>query len=175
MSSDRAISIILCTRNRAGELARTLEALSGMSVPPDGAELKNMEVRYLYEPTPGLSSARNAGLRNARGEFAVVWAAAKIAPVEIDQNEDGVAVLWGRARKAGSADCISAQECRNSLAFCDASNPPLWNVRLDFPIAGAASLKTLLGFAIWWRSFSPSAGPGVPPSAATCPEEASFP
>jgi asparagine synthase (glutamine-hydrolysing) len=61
------------------------------------------------------------------GDFAVVWAAAKTAPVDIDQNENGVAVLWGRARKAGSADCISAQECRNSLAFGDASNPPLWD------------------------------------------------
>ena len=27
------------------------------------------------------------------GEFAVVWAAAKMAPVDIDQNENGAAVL----------------------------------------------------------------------------------
>jgi glycosyltransferase involved in cell wall biosynthesis len=87
--SSPRVSVIVCTRNRAAELTRTLEALSGIDVPPDGAELlvvdnastddtpqvvrraelKNMEVRYVCEPAPGLSNARNAGLRNARGEF----------------------------------------------------------------------------------------------------------
>ena len=90
LPSDLVVSIILCTYNRAASLRRTLEALEKVKIPTDwkaeiilvdnastdntamvarNAAFPNIEVRYFYEPKRGLSSARNAGLAHARGDF----------------------------------------------------------------------------------------------------------
>ena len=82
------ISAIICTHNGAGYLAKAIESLAGQSLPEAGyeviivdngstdatkeviadfAEAKNL--RYVYEPTLGLSYARNTGWRNARGQY----------------------------------------------------------------------------------------------------------
>ncbi len=89
------VSIIICTHNRAEHLRRTLAALAGVSV-PDGMSaelvivdnnstdatatvigaviqqnrLPNMEnVRSVLELRQGLSSARNRGMAEARGDI----------------------------------------------------------------------------------------------------------
>ena len=83
------ISIIICTRNRADDLRATLRSIGETQVPNDvRAELlvvdngstdetpavlqkqafSNMAFRWMQEPTPGLSHARNTALGNARGE-----------------------------------------------------------------------------------------------------------
>ncbi|MDR7542813.1 MAG: glycosyltransferase [Armatimonadota bacterium] len=87
----RWLSIVVCTRNRAASLTRTLESLGALAV-PDGctAELvvvdngstdgtadvverfarsTTMRVRYAYEATPGVARARNRGLHEAAGEI----------------------------------------------------------------------------------------------------------
>lgn len=83
-------SIIICTRNRAKSLAQTLEAFREMDV-PNGLEPEllivdngstdhtagvarkhsagTIPVRYLSEPSPGLSKARNSGLAASEGEI----------------------------------------------------------------------------------------------------------
>ncbi len=83
------LSIIVCTRNRAAQLRRTLQRLDGAAVPAgvgvellvvdngsrDGtAELVRAQagkaafpVVYLFEPRPGKSRALNLALRHARG------------------------------------------------------------------------------------------------------------
>lgn len=83
------VSLILCTRNRAPSLARTLASVGRLAV-PEGlraelvvvdngstddtaarvreAALPNMPVRLVSEPEAGLALARNAGLRAARGD-----------------------------------------------------------------------------------------------------------
>ncbi|HEY9479453.1 MAG TPA: glycosyltransferase family A protein [Gemmatimonadaceae bacterium] len=84
-----AVSIIACTRNRCGALAKLLESLTRLSVPhglswqlvlvdngsTDGTgELLDtfsdrLPIERVFEPEKGLSRARNAGLRAARGEI----------------------------------------------------------------------------------------------------------
>lgn len=89
MSANRWVSIIICTRNRAAALRKTLAALGRLRFPPEwNAELLvvdngstdetpmlvrscglgQMDVRYVFEPRKGLSFARNAGLAASQGE-----------------------------------------------------------------------------------------------------------
>lgn len=85
------LSIILPTRNRAAKLAVTLEYLRALHVPPrykceivvvdNGstdetalvcqgyADNSSIPFRREYVPTPGLSRARNAGIRASRGRI----------------------------------------------------------------------------------------------------------
>ncbi len=79
-----AVVILICTRNRAESLRATLAAIGECAVPPGvtaelivvdngstddtadtvrAARLPGLTVRYVPEPQPGLSRARNAGLR----------------------------------------------------------------------------------------------------------------
>jgi glycosyltransferase involved in cell wall biosynthesis len=120
MSFQPGISIIVCTRNRAAALAQTLAALGGIAVPAGGAELivvdngstddtpdvvgraglANMEVRYVHEPRPGVSHARNTGLSSACGDLLLFtdddvrpakdWAEKLTAPLR-DGRYDAVA------------------------------------------------------------------------------------
>jgi len=85
------ISVILCTYNRCESLAKALDSLAA-SVMPESLTWEVLVVdnnsndrtrdvvgafssrygkrfRYLLEPQPGLSNARNAGIREARGHI----------------------------------------------------------------------------------------------------------
>ena len=84
-----AVSVIVCTRNRCAALGNLLEALTRLTIPPelswelvvvnngstDGtAELLNgfaerLPIMQVFEPEKGLSTARNTGMRAARGEI----------------------------------------------------------------------------------------------------------
>lgn len=86
-----AISIIICTRDRAGDLALTLESLARVQIPRDrlvellvvdnGSKDGTAEVvkgwnppagmnkRYVYELQPGKGHAYNAGIREAKGDI----------------------------------------------------------------------------------------------------------
>lgn len=81
------ISVVICTHNRADSLARTLASLTTQTLSHDDFEVlvvdnastdhtanvvgtfPNLPVRYIYEPTLGLSIARNTGWHAARGEY----------------------------------------------------------------------------------------------------------
>src|SRR5712691_696604 len=85
------ISLILCTHNRCESLARGLNSAAALTL-PDSVPWEVLVVdnnsndqtrkvveefchqnpgrfRYLFEPQPGLSYARNAGIREARGDI----------------------------------------------------------------------------------------------------------
>lgn len=84
------VSAIICTRNRAGSLTRALRAMLELDLSDGPFELiivdngssddtkfvieefagkSNFQIRYVFEPKPGLSYARNCGLRNASGDL----------------------------------------------------------------------------------------------------------
>jgi glycosyltransferase involved in cell wall biosynthesis len=84
------ITVVVCTFNRARRLARALESIAAQTLPESiGWEILVVDnnssddtpqvvedfqrryperIRYLFEPNPGLSRARNAGARDARGD-----------------------------------------------------------------------------------------------------------
>jgi GT2 family glycosyltransferase len=83
------VSAIVCTRDRSNDLRDTLQGLVAQSYPPESFEIivvdndskddtpsvvaefaaaSRAPVRYIVEPIPGLSQARNAGARAAAGE-----------------------------------------------------------------------------------------------------------
>jgi glycosyltransferase involved in cell wall biosynthesis len=114
VASDLTVSIILCTRNRAAGLKRTLEALDKVRIPlgwraevlvvdngsTDGtaaaardAKVRNLEMQYVYEPHKGKSYALNAGLAHARGE--IIFTTDDDVIVPEDWIEDLVSVLVG--------------------------------------------------------------------------------
>lgn len=79
-----SLSVIICTRDRPTSLARCLRSLQTLVNPPteilvvDNAPTSPATaqlvaefpgIRYLQEPQPGLSMARNAGLRAATGSL----------------------------------------------------------------------------------------------------------
>jgi glycosyltransferase involved in cell wall biosynthesis len=88
MSAPR-YSVVICTRNRAASLGRTLQALARMTLPGptevvvvdngstdetptvvrDVAAAMPFVLRYVVEPRPGKSVALNRGVETATGEF----------------------------------------------------------------------------------------------------------
>jgi GT2 family glycosyltransferase len=81
--SNASVSVVICTRERPAALARCLASLRNLADPPleiivvDNAPATDAtaqvvaefpNVRYKLEPRPGLSHARNAGIRASRGE-----------------------------------------------------------------------------------------------------------
>lgn len=86
-----ALSVCICTFNRAGSLRQTLARLGGVRVPPGVAlevvvvdnnssdatrevlaEVRDLPLRVVGEPRPGLASARNAGVGACSGEY-ILW------------------------------------------------------------------------------------------------------
>ena len=90
MNSGVRVSIIICTRNRAGSLRAALASLALCDIPADlpaellvidngsldntrevveNAGLTNMPVRYVFEPRPGKCHALNRGLAECAGDI----------------------------------------------------------------------------------------------------------
>jgi GT2 family glycosyltransferase len=81
--NNKTVSIVICTRNRPEQLARCLQSLQNLSqqpheiivvdnAPVDDATMqvaKIAGVKYVKEPRPGLSIARNTGIRYSTGEI----------------------------------------------------------------------------------------------------------
>ena len=86
--TEPVVSVVVCTRNRAGYLRTLLESLGGQSIPDAPFEVLVVDngstddtpavvrafadalpLRSVSEPTPGLQHARNAGWQAARGRI----------------------------------------------------------------------------------------------------------
>jgi GT2 family glycosyltransferase len=83
-AAPETVSVIICTRDRPEQLAKCLKSLQGLSELPheiiviDNASMTDRTrhlvatipgVRYLQEPRPGLSVARNTGIRASAGDI----------------------------------------------------------------------------------------------------------
>ncbi|WP_263784460.1 glycosyltransferase family 2 protein [Salinibacter grassmerensis] len=87
------VSILICTRNRASHLRKTLQSVSRVSIPDrldpelivvdngstdETAEViratsaESMPLRRVTEPTPGVARARNAAIQHAEGRL-LLW------------------------------------------------------------------------------------------------------
>jgi glycosyltransferase involved in cell wall biosynthesis len=85
--SDGVVTVLIPTYNRAYCLARAIDSALAQSYPHlevlivddgstdstrklvEGTYGGDRRVRYLYQPNGGVSSARNHGLRQARGDY----------------------------------------------------------------------------------------------------------
>jgi glycosyltransferase involved in cell wall biosynthesis/peptidoglycan/xylan/chitin deacetylase (PgdA/CDA1 family) len=138
VDTDDLFSVVVCTRNRSESLAACLDRLAAVDHPaveflivdnaPADASTELLvksyaadddRFRYLCEPRPGLSRARNAGLTGARGRY-------------IAYTDDDVAVdagwIRGLARgfqRRTDVVCVTGLVCTASIAndseaYCDA-------------------------------------------------------
>jgi glycosyltransferase involved in cell wall biosynthesis/peptidoglycan/xylan/chitin deacetylase (PgdA/CDA1 family) len=138
VDADELFSVVVCTRNRSESLPACLDRLAAVdhsaveflivdNAPADAStELlvksyaaADDRFRYLCEPRPGLSRARNAGLAAARGRY-------------IAYTDDDVAVdagwIRGLARgfqRRTDVVCVTGLVCTASIAndseaYCDA-------------------------------------------------------
>ena len=115
-----SVSVIICTRNRAASLRNLLETLKTVQIPPGtsveflvvdngstdetprvatACRLPMAKVKYLSEPTPGQSRARNRGLAESTGDI-IVFTDDDVIP-----NEDWLVKLCAPIA-AGKADAV---------------------------------------------------------------------
>ena len=105
------VSVIVCTRHRSESLARCLASLQRLAPAPDeiivvdnGPERPETravvsrfeKVRYIAEPHPGLSRARNTGIAHATGEI-----------LAFTDDDVEVTPPWIAMLKAGFADAVT--------------------------------------------------------------------
>ncbi len=84
--------------------------------------------QFLARVRPRISILPGLDIQSrAHGEFAVAWAAAPTAPVDVDQDESGVGVLWGHARRTETGGRVSAAEYRSSLGSDGSGRPAQWD------------------------------------------------
>jgi glycosyltransferase involved in cell wall biosynthesis len=141
----KIVSIIICTHDRAEDLSETLRAIGATAPPADltlevlvvdngsrdrtrpvvrQAKIWDQAPRYLYEPRPGVSYARNTGLAAARGEV-LLWTGDDVRP--------GSAWIEAMCRPIldGRADAVAGRVKRPDCLAID--GPPAG----DFDLAGA--------------------------------------
>jgi len=83
-SAGGSVSVVICTRDRPEQLAQCLRSLQNLSQPPhqilvvDNAPTSDAtrqlvaqmpNIHYVLEPRPGLSVARNTGIRHSTGDL----------------------------------------------------------------------------------------------------------
>src|SRR2546428_5053798 len=92
MRNSMLITIAICTWNRCALLHQALEQMTRLQIPPGiewellvvnnnctdatdeviAAYSTTLPIQRVFEPNPGLSNARNAAVREARGEY-ILW------------------------------------------------------------------------------------------------------
>jgi len=109
-----AISVVLCTYNRCESLATALQSAAALETPPasllevlvvdnnsrdrtrevveDFVRMHPGRFRYIFEQRQGLANARNAGIRQARGEIIVFM------DDDVSVDPEWVKVLTARLR-----------------------------------------------------------------------------
>ncbi|MGY1696283.1 MULTISPECIES: glycosyltransferase [unclassified Geodermatophilus] len=146
--ADELVSVVVCTRNRSSILAACLERLAALTYPrleilvvdnaPSDESTRDLvealaaeddRFRYVREPAPGLSRARNAGLAAARG--------ARIAYTDDDVavDADWVQGLVKGFQRRPDVGCVTGLVCTASITgpaeeYFDA-RAATWSTRCD--------------------------------------------
>ena len=114
------VSVVICTRNRPDSVRTTLRSILGCNYPSERLEVivvdnasesdaavsvaepefgGDVTIRFLREPEPGLSNARNKGLESATGEIVV------FADDDVEVDRDWLATLvspFARGERVGA-------------------------------------------------------------------------
>ena len=148
VTADELVSVVVCTRDRSHVLSPCLDRLAALTYPrleilvvdnaptDDSTRLlvqaradQDARFRYVQEPRPGLSAARNRGIREANGTY-------------VAYTDDDVAVDAGWVegllrgfRSAENVDCVTGLVCTAGIAspaeaYFDARSPS-WSSRFD--------------------------------------------
>lgn len=130
------VSVVICSRNRARQLAEVLESASRMHVPDglawelvviDNGSSDNtsdvalsfsdrIPVRVVREDVPGLSNARNRGVAEARGEY-ICW-----TDDDVVIGRDWMSSYVAAFRKHPEAVVFGGRV----IPFLEGGNTPLW-------------------------------------------------
>jgi GT2 family glycosyltransferase len=167
VDADVLVSVVVCTRDRADQLAGCLDRLRLLTyprlevvvvdnAPPDDATQRVVEAvqqqdprfRYVREPRPGLSAARNKGLAEARGTVLAY------TDDDVAVDPDWVqGVLRGFARRP-DVGCVTGLVCTASISspaeeYFDARTS-LWSTRVEpqlFDLRGSGPDDPLYPYA----------------------------
>jgi glycosyltransferase involved in cell wall biosynthesis len=147
-----AVSVAICTWNRAGLLDQTLARMRDLRVPAglgwellvvnnnctDGTDAviarhePHLPLRRLFEPAPGHSNARNCAVRHARGEL-VLW------------TDDDVLVdeHWLAEMARAAAEHPGAAYFGGTIDPWFAEPPPRWVARNLAALQGPFAIRQL--------------------------------
>ncbi|MGY1856579.1 glycosyltransferase family 2 protein [Modestobacter sp. SYSU DS0290] len=146
VTSDVLVSVVVCTRDRSAVLAGCLERLRALThpqleivvvdnAPTDdstravvaAAQERDDRVRYVVEPRPGLSAARNRGLAEARG------AVLAYTDDDVAVDPDWVQGVLRGFRRGSGVGCVTGLVCTAAVdtpaeEYFDARTA-LWSTR----------------------------------------------
>ena len=148
------VSVVVCTRDRAGQLAACLDRLRALTYAPleivvvDNAPTdastrdlvtavaaEDPRFRYVHEPRPGLSRARNAGLAAARGRYlAYTDDDVAVDPGWVEGllrgfgRADGVGCVTGLVATAGIAGAAEEYFDARAASWSTRCEPLVWSM-----------------------------------------------
>src|SRR5579871_2983277 len=188
MSAQPTVSVIVCTRNRPGQLElclrgvasqtrKPLEILVVDSAPQDAQARMialDYECRYVIETRPGAARARNRGAQEARGEILAYldddavpepdW----LAQLAGGFNDPAVTAIMGRA-VAFSDDpevrqlcaLLQASDADQSFAV-DCHTPHAFEMAAFGGVGNGMNMAFRRSLLKIWRGFDERLGPGTP-------------
>lgn len=136
------VSVVICTRNRVAQLRECLAAVQRLSTAPDDILVvdnsagdietrraaSDYEARYVAEPMPGLSRARNRGLAECNTDIiafvdddalpSIAWLSLLVAPF----SDETVAAVTGETLSALPAGTSRPASATRRVSSSD----PLW-------------------------------------------------
>jgi cellulose synthase/poly-beta-1,6-N-acetylglucosamine synthase-like glycosyltransferase len=176
--SSGTVTIVICTCNRPDQLRKCLEAVSRLDPGPTGvlvvdntagheltrAAALEFGARYITEPLPGLSRARNRGLAESSTQFVAFldddaeplasWLGLLLAPFA----DPRVASVTGDTYDSESASASSAGKPTRFLS----SNDPLWFEIANFGGLGYGTNMALRKTYCGHHLFDERLGRGAP-------------
>ena len=186
ISSTPTCSVVICTRNRPEALDRCLQALAQLAypryevlvvdnAPSDGSTLevaRRWGVRYLVEPAPGLSRARNSGARACSSEvIAFIDDDAVPEPVWLSRlaarfRDPGVAAVTGRTVPLLEAAAVAISPDETADLGPEPirlhRSHPLWFERACFGgIGNGNNMAFRRQVFEWWKGFDERLGRGA--------------